>query len=154
MARKARQNEQAVENPALVDEQGYYYLPKNLLMEYRALDSECRHTHLCLRMTSQELDALLTKYPEVQTKMIEKANLVMECSNKGAALRELYQRIEGAYPIKMSDIAIDDITGRMQVVTSGKQQYDPDGKPVYAKPAAKPVAKVRARRLPKPKNTT
>jgi len=151
MARKVKQTKVA-ENEAQVDEQGFYYLPKALLMEYRALDSECRHIHLCLRMTSQELDALLTKHPEIQMKILEKGNLTMEARNKGESLKELYLRIEGTYPIKMSDIAIDDITGRMQVVTNGKQQYEQDGKPVYAKPAAEPVVKVRARRLPKPKN--
>jgi len=138
---------------APVDDQGFYYLPKALLMEYRALDSECRHVHLCLRMASQELDALLTKHPEVQGKMVEKANLVMECSNKGASLRELYTRIEVAYPIKMDDIAIDDLSGRMQVVTDGKQQYDKDGKPVFVKPTA-PAEKDKARRVPKPKTLT
>lgn len=138
---------------APTDEQGFYYLPKELLMEYRALDSECRHVHLCLRMTTQELDALLAKHPEIQTKILEKGNLTMEARNKTEALREVYARIEALYGITMKDIAIDDLSGRMQVVTDGKQQYE-DGKPVFMKPVEKSNEKIRARRVPKLKTPT
>lgn len=151
MARKTKQTTVAG-NGSQVDEQGYYYLPKDLLMEYRALDSECRHVLLSLRVTSQELDMLLTKHPEVQVKMLEKANLMRESNNRATALQELYRRIESTYPIKMQEVAIDDITGRMQVLVGGKQQYEADGKPVFVKPVA-PVEKVRSRRLPRSKTT-
>jgi len=149
MARIAKKTKPSIKNTpqAPVDEDGYYYLPKALLMEYRALDSECRHTHLCLRVVSQELDALLAKHPEIAQKMAEKAAVIMEVTTKKNALQDVHQVIEDTFNIKVNTIAIDDLTGRMHQVIDGQPQFI-EGEPALLRPA--PVTKVRTpRRVPK-----
>ena len=129
-----------VETPSTpIDEEGFYYLPKPLLMEYRALDSECRHAHLCLRVISQELDALLTKNPEIQRKMAEKAALISEASNKKDALQEVHKTIEAIFNVKITEIAIDDLTGHIHQLVEGKAS----GIPMKALTPATKVRKAR-----------
>jgi hypothetical protein len=131
---------------APTDEDGFLILPKPLLMEYRALDSECRHTHLLLRVASQDLDALLTENPKIQQLMHNKAALIAESSNKKNELTDLHTVIEGVYKVKISNIAIDDDTGRIHELVEG----------VAAPDALKPVSpppKKRARRAATAKTT-
>lgn len=133
---------------APVDAEGFYYLPRPLLMEYRAADSEFRHVNLCLRVTIQELGVLLAKVPEIAQKLAEKEALIQESKNKQQALVTVHQQIEQLYGIKMQEIAVDDVTGRMQRVVEGKLQYEGEApamlKPVTTKPKTKRVAKSRA----------
>jgi hypothetical protein len=150
----ARKKASKAENgqDAPVDEMGFYYLPKDLLMEYRAKDSEFRHAHLSLRMVGQELNALLTQHPEIAQKMAEKEALDAECNNRKTALLEVHHTIEQIYDIKIQNIGIDDLTGRMQHIIEGKPQFA-DGEPVLLRPEA-PVAKIRTpRRVPRSKTT-
>jgi len=148
MARKIVKKESSNGNGAPVDAEGYYYLPRPLLMEYRAADSEFRHVALSLRVTMQELGVLLSKVPEVAQKLAEKDALIQESKNKQQALVAVHQQIEQTYGIKMQEIAIDDITGRMQRVVEGKPQFEGEEpamlKPVMTKPKTKRVAKSRA----------
>jgi hypothetical protein len=129
-----------------VDEDGFLVLPKPLLMEYRALDAECRHAGLSLRITSQELEGLLTKHPEIQRAIQQKGALIAEAANKKNALTELHTQIEKTYSIKIAEIAIDDDTGRIHQLVGGAAV--PDG----LRPTVPPPKK-RARRGAKAKTT-
>jgi hypothetical protein len=150
MARKIKEAKTQGSNGqgAPVDAEGFYFLPRPLLMEYRAADSEFRHVALSLRVTMQELGALLSKVPEIAQKLAEKDALIQESKNKQQALVAVHQQIEQVYGIKMQEIAIDDITGRMQRVVEGKPQFEGDEpamlKPVTTPPKIKRVARSRA----------
>ena len=138
---------------APVDEMGFYYLPKELLMEYRAKDSEFRHAHLSLRMVDQELNALLTQHPEIAQKMAEKDALTQECTNRKDALVDVHHTIEQIYDVLIQNIGIDDLTGRLHHIVEGKPQFAADGQPVLLRP--EPVPSVRTpRRVPKKSKTT
>jgi hypothetical protein len=132
-------------NTAPVDADGFYCLPKSLLMEYRALDSECRHAHLCLKVSAQELDALLSKHPEVVQKMAEKAALISECANKKGALIEVHRVIETMFNVKINEIAIDDLTGHIHQIESGAAAKNPMKQPTIEGkvPAARRAAKAK-----------
>ena len=137
---------------APVDEMGFYYLPKELLMEYRAKDSEFRHAHLSLRMVDQELNALLTQHPEIAQKMAEKDALTQECTNRKDALVDVHHTIEQIYDVLIQNIGIDDLTGRMHHHIEGKPQFA-DGQPVLLRP--EPTLLIRTpRRVPKKSKTT
>lgn len=138
---------------APVDEMGFYYLPKELLMEYRAKDSEFRHAHLSLRMVGQELNALLTQHPEIAQKMAEKEALAAECNNRKAALLEVHSSIEQIYAVKIQNIGIDDLTGRLHHIVEGKPQFAADGQPVLLRPEPAPPVRT-PRRVPKKSKTT
>ena len=131
---------------APVDNDGFYYLPKPLLMEYRAADAECRHAHLLLRVCGQDLDALLAKHPDIRQKITDKATMVVEAANRKNALTEVHQMIEVIYGIKITEIGIDDLTGRIHQLADGK--LAPEG----MKPA--PVPKKRPGRPAKAKTIT
>jgi len=131
---------------APVDENGFLVLPKPMLMEYRALDSECRHTHLMLRVASDTLTAMLSKQPEIQAAMQNKGALIAEAANKKNALTELHTTIEKIYGVRITEIAIDDDTGRIHRLVDGTAAPD------ALKPATPPPKK-RARRVATAKNT-
>jgi len=103
-----------------VDSDGFYVLPRDLLLEYRAKDAECRHAHLLLRVCTSELDMLLLKHPEIRQKMTDKASMIVESANKKNALLEVHQMIEVIFGIKITDIGIDDMTGRIHQLADGK----------------------------------
>jgi len=130
-----------------VDSDGFYVIPRDLLLEYRAKDAECRHAHLLLRVCSSELDMLLLKHPDIRQKMTEKATMIIEAASKKTSLVEVHQMIEVIFGIKITDIGIDDMTGRIHQLAEGKLASE------GLKPAV-PVAKKRAGRKPKAKTAT
>lgn len=115
----------ALAEQVLVDDEGYYRIPPLLLMEYRAKDSECRHAHLALRVVTQELDQLLTKYPDVQKKMAEKAALAIDATNTTNAIREVHAQLEKTFGVSIQNISIDDESGRIYQLVDGKQAEEP-----------------------------
>jgi hypothetical protein len=153
MARKAAEQHPDKKNGqgAPVDEMGFYYLPKELLMEYRAKDSEFRHAHLSLRMVGQELNALLTQHPEIAQKMAERDALTQECTNRKNALVEVHHDIERIYSVQVQNIGIDDLTGRLHQIVEGKPQFA-DGQPVLLRPELVPQVRT-PRRVPKKSKT-
>lgn len=118
-----------------VDSEGYYVIPHGLLMEWRALDAECRHAHLELRVASQELEMLLAKQPEIQKKMTHKASMITEAANKKNALTEVLQTIEQMFAVRAANISIDDVTGRIHQLVDGRQEMEAIKPPAPKKPA-------------------
>ena len=152
MARKAKEQKHNSKQEVPIDEAGFYYLPKALLMEWRAMDAECRTAHMGLRIATAELDAMLNKHPEIQKKIMEKASMVTEAANKKHALVEVHGTIEQIYGIKITDIAIDDVTGRMHSLADGKPKLEEDGKPVMLRP--EPVVRPKSKGGRKAKTAT
>ena len=152
MARKAKEQKHNDKQEASIDEAGFYYLPKALLMEWRAMDAECRTAHLSLRVATQELDALLAEQPAIKKKMAEKASMISEAANKKNALVEVHHTIEQIYNVKITDIAIDDVTGRLHILAAGKPTFEEDGKPVMLRP--EPVVRPKSKSGRKAKTAT
>jgi hypothetical protein len=112
-------------NSAPVDGEGFYALPKMLLMEYRAMDSEFRHADLSFKVVSNELNLALSKLPEIQKLLAQKAALFTETCTKKNALQEIHHVIEATFKLKINEIAIDDLTGRIHQLVDGKEAPDP-----------------------------
>ena len=122
MPRKAKEQTDSKNGKSTppVDSDGFYVLPKDLLMEFRALDAECRNALLELRMVGQSLEAMLAKHPEIQQMIAQRAALEAEVGKKRATLLELHRIMESIYPIKISGISIDDVTGRIHQLVNGQ----------------------------------
>ena len=152
MPRKAKEsveNKSDGKSTAPVDSDGFYVLPKDLLMEFRALDAECRNALLELRMVGQSLEAALSKHPEIKQMMAQRAASETEVGRKRTALMELHQVMESIYPIKISEISIDDVTGRIHQLVNGQPSAE------GMKPASVTAPEVKkARRGAKAKTVT
>jgi hypothetical protein len=90
---------------------------------------------------------LLLKHPEIRQKMTDKASMIIDASSKKTALQEVFQMIEVIFGIKITDIGIDDMTGRIHQLADGKLSAE------GLRPAL-PEVKKRVGRRPKIKTAT
>lgn len=96
-----------------VDPEGFYLIPRDLLMQYRMQDAECRATHLQLRAAAQEVEALMLQHPEVARALNTRAALAIEANQSKQVLSLTHAVLEKMFNVKITDMSIDHDTGRV-----------------------------------------
>ena len=116
---KTRAKKQA---PVPVDEDGFMCLQGELLWKYRAVDAEYRNTVLAMDGKQREILEELKKYPDLQRMVGERDALTISVRLHQNELIEVYKVISDALHIAdMTNVSIDDRTGRVFVLDDGKQ---------------------------------
>lgn len=110
-----------------IDDQGFYVIPRDLLMQFRMYEAECRALHLQLRVAVQELEALMVQHPEIARAINTKTSLVIEANQSKQVLAATHAELEQMLDVKISDLSIDYDTGRVHKLsdTSGLAMRPP-----------------------------
>jgi len=102
-------------NKITTDEEGFLVLKGELFFRWKAADNEVLNTELSLKLKQIEVDALLEKYPEVQSALNQRQYIITRSVQAQAERAKVYKDIEAHFGISLKNVSIDDVSGRVHI---------------------------------------
>ena len=99
-----------------VDDDGIAVLRGELFWKWKAADTEVRNADLALKLKQTEIAKMLEQHPEIQKAMDDRTALVNKSVQTQNELRAVYKDLETHLGIEMTNVSIDDQTGRIYVL--------------------------------------
>lgn len=96
-----------------VDDDGFPYLGGELLWKFRAVDAEYKNAVLAMNMKIAELDAEMSKHPDIKRLIGERESLALVMKDAIKELGNVNRQIEEEVGVQLSNCSIDDKTGRI-----------------------------------------
>ncbi len=134
------------------DEEGFPVLKGELFWKWRALQSDLRRLDADIALHSKAVDAELDKLPELRELLHRRTSAIQQRMTAGAEYKELLVTLEKHLGFPMTNVSIDDVSGRVHRLEEGapaspaKEAPAPkaqNGVNGHAKPKIAPVPSVK-----------
>jgi hypothetical protein len=96
-----------------VDEEGFYKVPTDLLLRWRAYSAEVREARTNLKLIEKEIEEEIQKQPRLKDLLSSKGSVASETSSKMGDLTRVQDEISKLFGINLRECSIDDLTGRL-----------------------------------------